>query len=51
MFPYLKELTLNKIEILNKLLQEIIEKALHPKRMLRLMIEYGEDLIYECYFE
>jgi len=26
-------------------------KALHPKRMLRLMEEYGEDVIYDCYFD
>jgi len=26
-------------------------KSLHPKRMLRLMEEYGEDVIYECYFD
>jgi hypothetical protein len=31
--------------------QEIIEKALHPKRMLRLMTEYGEDEVYNNYFE
>ncbi len=31
--------------------EEIIQKALHPKRMLRLMAEYGEDIIYECYFD
>lgn len=31
--------------------EEIIEKALHPKRMLRLMAEYGEDIIYDCYFD
>ena len=29
---------------------EIIHKALHPKRMLRLMEEYGEDEIYDCFF-
>jgi ribosomal protein L24E len=41
-------------EIKNKfqeLGQEIIEKALHPKRMLRLMTEYGEDEIYNIYFD
>ena len=26
-------------------------KALHPKRMLRLMSEYGEDEIYNIYFD
>jgi hypothetical protein len=31
--------------------EEIIQKALHPKRMLRLMEEYGEDEIYKCYFD
>ncbi len=30
--------------------EEIIMKSLHPKRMLRLMEEYGEDNIYDCYF-
>jgi hypothetical protein len=30
---------------------EIICKALHPKRMLRLINEYSEDIIYNCYFE
>ena len=31
--------------------EEIIYKSLHPKRMLRLMEEYGEDEIYSIYFE
>ena len=31
--------------------EEIIQKALHPKRMLKLMEEYGEDEIYKCYFD
>jgi hypothetical protein len=31
--------------------EEIVIKALHPKRMLRLMAEYGEDEIYKCYFD
>ena len=31
--------------------EEIIIKALHPKRMLRLMEIYGEDEIYKNYFE
>ena len=31
--------------------EEIIHKSLHPKRMLRLMEEYGEDEIYSCYFD
>ena len=30
--------------------EEIFIKALHPKRMLKLMEEYGEDDIYKCYF-
>ena len=30
--------------------EEIVIKALHPKRMLRLMEEYGEDEIYFNYF-
>ena len=29
---------------------EIIKKALHPKRMLRLMELYGEDEVYNNYF-
>jgi hypothetical protein len=31
--------------------EEIVIKALHPNRMLRLMNEYGEDEIYKCYFD
>jgi hypothetical protein len=31
--------------------QEIIEKALHPKRIFRLIEKYGEDEIYNNYFE
>ena len=34
-----------------ELKEEIIAKALHPKRMLRLMEIYGEDEIYKCYFD
>ena len=30
---------------------EIIKKAIHPKRMLKLMNDYGEDYIYNCYFD
>jgi len=30
--------------------EEIYIKSLHPKRMLKLMQEYGEDEIYNCYF-
>ena len=35
----------NKNKDLN---EEIIQKALHPKRMLRLMAEYGEDGVFPC---
>jgi hypothetical protein len=31
--------------------EEIVIKALHPKRLLRLMELYGEDEIYRCYFD
>jgi hypothetical protein len=31
--------------------EEIIMKALHPKRLLRLMQLYGEDIIYNSYFD
>jgi hypothetical protein len=31
--------------------EEIIAKALHPKRIFRLIEEYGEDEIYDIYFE
>jgi hypothetical protein len=31
--------------------EEIVMKALHPKRLLRLMELYGEDEIYDCYFD
>jgi hypothetical protein len=30
--------------------EEIIQKALRPDRMFRLMNEYGADEIYKCYF-
>ncbi len=30
--------------------EEIIYKSLNPKRILKLMEEYGEDEIYDCYF-
>jgi hypothetical protein len=33
-----------------ELSEEIIQKTLHPKRMLIFMIAYGEYIIYECYF-
>jgi hypothetical protein len=31
--------------------EEIIAKALHPKRIFRLIEEYGEDKIYNIYFD
>jgi hypothetical protein len=31
--------------------EEIAMKALHPKRMLKLMELYGEDEIYKNYFD
>jgi hypothetical protein len=31
--------------------EELIQKALHPKRMLRLMKLYGEEEIYKHYFD
>jgi hypothetical protein len=31
--------------------EEIIAKALHPKRIFRLIQEYGEDEIYNTYFD
>jgi hypothetical protein len=31
--------------------QEIVAKALHPKRIFRLIKEYGEDEVYNNYFE
>jgi hypothetical protein len=31
--------------------EEIVAKALHPKRIFRLIEEYGEDEIYDNYFE
>jgi hypothetical protein len=31
--------------------EEIIIKSLHPKRLLRLMEEYGEEEVYKCYFD
>ena len=47
-FTYDYKAIKNKNQDLN---EEIIIKALHPKRMLRLMEEYGEDEIYKCYFD
>jgi hypothetical protein len=31
--------------------EEIIAKALHPKRIFRLIEEYGEDIIYDIYLD
>ena len=31
--------------------EEAIAKALHPKRIFRLIEEYGEDEIYNIYFD
>jgi len=47
-FTYDYDLIKEKNKDLN---EEIIIKALHPKRMLKLMSEYGEDKIYNCYFD
>jgi hypothetical protein len=33
------------------LAEEIIAKALHPKRIFRLIEEYGEEEIYDNYFD
>jgi hypothetical protein len=32
-----------------ELKEEIVAMALHPKRIFRLIAEYGEDLIYDVY--
>jgi hypothetical protein len=34
-----------------ELKEEIIAKALHPKRIFKLISKYGEDEIYNNYFE
>mgnify|MGYP003352055312 CR=1 FL=1 len=47
-FTYNYEKIKNNNKELN---EEIIIKALHPKRMLRLMEKYGEDEIYKNYFD
>ena len=31
--------------------EEIIAKALHPKRIFRLIEEYGEEVVYDIYFD
>ena len=38
-------------ERFSELGEEIIAKALHPKRIFRLIEEYGEDEIYNTYFD
>ena len=41
-----------KMRNLNQdLKEEIIAKALHPKRIFRLIEEYGENEIYDIYFD
>jgi hypothetical protein len=41
-----------KMRNLNQdLKEEIIAKALHPKRIFRLIETYGEDEIYDIYFD
>ena len=37
-------------ERFKELKEDIVQKALHPRRMLRLMSEYGDEEIYNCYF-
>ena len=38
-------------ENFSELGEEIIAKALHPKKIFRLIEEYGEDEIYNIYFD
>jgi hypothetical protein len=43
-----------KVRIVNRvkdLGEEIIQKALHPKRIFKLIELYGEDEVYNNYFE
>ena len=47
-FTYDYEKIKNNFEDLG---EEIIAKALHPKRIFRLIEEYGEDEIYNIYFD
>ena len=47
-FTYDYEKIKNDFEELAK---EIVAKALHPKRIFRLIAEYGEDEIYNTYFD
>ncbi len=47
-FTYDYELIKKKNQDVN---EEIIIKALHPRRILRLIEEYGEEEIYKCFFD
>ena len=47
-FTYDYEKIKKNFEVLG---EEIIAKALHPKRIFRLIEEYGEDEVYNNYFE
>jgi len=47
-FTYDYEKIKKNFEVLG---EEIIAKALHPKRIFRLIQEYGENEIYNTYFE
>jgi len=47
-FTYDYEKIKKNFEVLG---EEIIAKALHPKRIFRLIQEYGEDEIYNTYFD
>ena len=52
--PAIFKINYNYKEIKRKnhdLNDEIIKKALHPQRMLKLMNDYGEDYIYNCFFD
>jgi hypothetical protein len=45
-YDYEKMLNLNL-----DLKEEIVAAALHPKRIFRLIEEYGEDEVYDIYFD
>jgi len=47
-FTYDYEAMKKKKEDLN---EEVIAKALHPKRVFRLISDYGEEEIYNIYFD
>ena len=47
-FTYDYEKIKKNFEVLG---EDIIAKALHPKRIFRLIEEYGEDEIYNIYFD